>query len=300
MMLRLTKPKAAAPLACPKIALEGVDSMKRIYSLVLAGCSLLATSAFAADLAPPTHTTVPLVPVAPIFSWTGFYGGVNAGYADPTANFGVVPGGKWIGDPDLAGIVNAGTRSLGLRGFTGGVQAGYNYQVDKIVLGIEGDLNYLGLKNSYATPIFPGRFVGTYWASGSVGLDAFYTLRGRLGLAADHWLFFVTGGLAVTSEKFSQSINFLSPQEALPATGPAGGAHAGSASTTAASWTAGGGSEYALNQQWSVKGEYLYVNLKSMSFGSTYNSITMARYSMQHNLSLSGLNVFRVGLNYHF
>jgi outer membrane immunogenic protein len=278
--------------------------MTRIFSLVVAASSLLATSAFAADLAPRTYTKAPLVPVAPIFSWTGFYAGLNAGYADPTANFSVVPGGSWIGDPDYAGIVNAGTRSLGLRGFTGGVQAGYNYQVDKIVLGIEGDLNYLGLKNSYATPIFPGVAGGTYWASGSVGLDAFYTLRGRLGLAADHWLMFVTGGLAVTSEKFSQSINYINVAQNnnLPLTGPAGGANAGSTSSTAASWTVGGGAEYALNQQWSVKGEYLYVNLKSMSFGSVYgpNGFTAGTYSMQHNLSLSGLNIFRVGLNYHF
>jgi len=57
---------------------------------------------------------------------------------------------------------------------------------------------------------------------GTVGLDAFYTLRGRLCPAADHWLFFVTGGLAVTREKFSQSINFINQQQqiTLPITGP--------------------------------------------------------------------------------
>jgi outer membrane immunogenic protein len=272
------------------------------FALAAAILAISAAGASGADMAPRTYTKAPLVPVAPIFSWTGFYAGLNAGYADPTANFSVVPGGSWIGDPDYAGIVNAGTRSLGLRGFTGGVQAGYNYQVSNIVLGIEGDLNYLGLKNSYATPIFPGVTSGTYWASGSVGLDAFYTLRGRLGLAADHWLFFVTGGLAVTSEKFSQSINFINQNNTLPFTGPAGGANAGSASTTAASWTLGGGAEYAFNKQWSVKGEYLYVNLKSMSFGSVYgpNGFTAGTYLMQHNLSFSGLNIFRAGLNYHF
>jgi outer membrane immunogenic protein len=275
------------------------------FALAAAILAISAVGASAADMAPRTYTKAPLVPVAPIFSWTGFYGGLNAGYADPTANFGVVPGGSWIGDPDLPGVVAAATRNLGLRGFTGGVQAGYNYQINNIVLGIEGDLNYLGLKNSYATPVFPGVAGGTYWASGSVGLDAFYTLRGRLGVAADHWLFFVTGGLAVTSEKFSQSINFINVAPPLindlPLTGPAGGANAGSASTTAASWTVGGGVEYAVNKQWSVKGEYLYVNLKSMSFGSVYgpNAFTAGTYLMQHNMSFSGLNIFRVGLNYH-
>jgi outer membrane immunogenic protein len=278
----------------------------KTFALAASILAISAAGASAADMAPRTYTKAPVL-VAPIFNWTGFYGGLNAGYADPTAKFSVAPGGSWIGDPDLPGTVNAGTQSLGLRGFTGGGQAGYNYQVDKIVLGIEGDANYLGLKKSYVTPVFPGVFSGTYGASGSVGLDALYTLRGRLGFAADHWLFFVTGGLAVTSEKFSQSINFVNEVRPvdLPITGAAGGANAGSAGTTAASWTLGGGAEYALNKQWSVKGEYLYVNLNSMSFGSAYsNSGPFAAffpgtYTIQHNINFSGLNIFRVGLNYH-
>jgi outer membrane immunogenic protein len=277
------------------------------FALAASILAITSAGASAADIAPRTYTKAPVVPVAPIFSWTGFYGGLNAGYADPTANFSVVPGGSWIGDPDLPGIANAATRSLGLRGFTGGLQAGYNYQVDKIVLGIEGDANYLGLKNSYVTPVFPGVFSGTYGAGGSVGLDALYTLRGRLGFAADHWLFFVTGGLAVTSEKFSQNINFINQGafSFLPLTTAAGGANAGSTATTAASWTLGGGAEYALNNQWSVKGEYLYVNLNSMSFGSTYSNsgpfaaLIPGTYTIQHNINFSGLNIFRVGLNYH-
>jgi outer membrane immunogenic protein len=281
--------------------------------------AISAAGASAADMASQTYTKAPLL-VAPIFSWTGFYAGLNAGYADPTANFSVIPGGSWIGDPDQTNVVNAGTRGLGLRGFTGGLQAGYNYQVGRIVLGIEGDANYLGLKNSYSTPVLPGfaglvpvgtffgvpffgLAAGHYQASGSAGLDAFYTLRGRVGYTADHWLFFATGGLAVTSEKFSQNISFVNQVFlALPLTGPAGGANAGSASRTAASWTLGGGVEYALNQQWSVKGEYLYVNLDSMSFSSVYgpSAFSPGTYTIQHNLSLSGLNIFRAGLNYHF
>ena len=283
--------------------------MKKL-ALAVSMLALSAMSATAADMA-PRYTKAPVVPVEPGFSWTGFYVGVNAGYADPTAGFGVVPGGSWIGDPDVPftsatspGVVNAGTRNLPLRGFTGGGQIGYNWQVNSWVLGIEADANYLGLKNSYGTPTYNGVAGGTYSASGSVALDAFYTIRGRLGFAADHWLFFVTGGLAVTSEKFSQSINFINPTIiiTLPPTGFAGGANAGSASSTAASWTVGGGTEYALNKQWSIKGEYLYVKLPSMSFSSAYgpNGFTGGTWTMQHNLSLSGLNIFRAGLNYHF
>jgi len=268
--------------------------------------SALSFAALAADL--PNRKAPPIMPViAPIFSWTGFYAGLNAGYADPTAKFSVIPGGNWVGDPDVPffsatspGVVNAGTRNVGLHGFTGGLQAGYNYQINNIVLGVEADANFLGLKGSYATPIYNGVAGGTYWANGSARLDAFYTLRARLGIAADHWLFYATGGLAVTNEKFSQSINFINTPlfVTLPITDPLGGANAGSASTTAASWTLGGGVEYAFNNQWSAKAEYLYVNLKSMQFGSNY--VSSVNWTMQHRLNLSGLNIFRVGLNYHF
>ncbi len=280
-------------------------------SVLVALASALPFSAMAADL--PSRKAPPPAPVvvAPVFSWTGFYGGLNAGYADPTAKFTVIPGGSWVGDPDVPytsatspGVVNASARNRSLQGFTGGAQLGYNYQINNIVLGVEADANYLGLRGSYASPVFNSVANGTYWTRGNVSLDAFYTLRARLGLAADHWLFFVTGGLAVPSERFSQSVNFVNfaPVIALPPTGAAGGANAGSATSAAASWTLGGGIEYALNNQWSVKGEYLYVNLNSMRANSVYgpNGFTGGTWTMQHRLGLSGLNIFRVGVNYHF
>ena len=58
--------------------------MKRI---LIAGALALAAAApaFAADLpppaAPPPRAPVAYVPAAPVFNWTGFYVGLNAGYA---------------------------------------------------------------------------------------------------------------------------------------------------------------------------------------------------------------------------
>jgi outer membrane immunogenic protein len=259
-----------------------------------------AGAAFASDL--PTHKAPPPPPPPPVFSWTGFYVGINGGYADPTSSISVIPGGSWIGDVDVAGVTAAGTDSFGLQGFTGGAQAGYNYQIgNMLVVGVEGDANYLGLHNSYATPVFAGKVAGTYWANGATDVDSLFTLRARVGLPVDHWLFYVTGGLAVTGEKFSQSINYLNytTYVTLPATGAAGGANAGSVSSTVATWTLGGGVEYAFDNHWSVKGEYLYADLKSLGFSSSYTSpVSSEVYTMQHHDSLSGLNVFRIGLNY--
>jgi outer membrane immunogenic protein len=264
---------------------------------LLTSAAVLAFStcaAFASDL--PTHKAPPPPPPPPVFSWTGFYIGVNGGYADPTSS---------ISDPDKANVTAAGTNSFNLQGFTGGAQVGYNYQVNNmLVLGVEADANYLGLHGSYSVPKTNdfNNDGGQYWASGATDVDSLFTLRARVGLPVDHFLFYVTGGLAVTGEKFSQSINYMynakltSPT--LPVTGPSGGANAGSVSSTVATWTLGGGLEYAFDNHWSVKGEYLYADLKSLGFNSSYTSLTPLTYTMQHHDSLSGLNVFRLGLNY--
>lgn len=94
---------------------------------------------------------------APVYSWTGFYAGVNAGYGWGTSNVNSTL------DPASPSTTNrlaiASAESLGLtpKGFVGGVQAGYNYQMNNIVLGLEVDLESFHLSNSgggtFAYPI---------------------------------------------------------------------------------------------------------------------------------------------------
>jgi len=141
---------------------------------------------------------------------------------------------------------------------------------------------------------------GTYWANGSASLDSLFTLRARAGLAFDRLLVFATGGLAVTDEKFNQAICFESRSVGLPFTDGAVGCNAGSASTTAVTGVVGGGLEYAFDNHWSLKGEYLYVPLRSQSFGSSYTDLDSHTFTVQHHESLTALNVFRAGLNYRF
>ncbi|MGA2493537.1 MAG: outer membrane beta-barrel protein [Roseiarcus sp.] len=283
--------------------------MRRSLLLSFVALSAIASSAFAADLPtqkgpPPAPTTV----MAP-YSWAGFYVGVNGGYADPTAKLSVAPGGYWGGDVDWTansngpGVAALATRDIGLHGFIGGVTAGYNYQINNVVLGVEADADHLRLKGSYATTSYPGYYnTGEYWANGSASIDSLFTLRLRAGLAFDRLLVFATGGLAVTNEKFSQLIGFYNNgASTLPDTNGAYGYNAGSASTTAVTGVVGGGLEYAFDNHWSLKGEYLYVPLKSQSFTSNYSEYgTGNPYTVYHHESLSALNVFRAGLNYRF
>ena len=110
-------------------------------SRVLATASALAlmtAAGHAADL--PSRSTPPvMVPVAPVFTWTGFYVGLNAGIGWTNS------GSVWVDDPILGpAVISTSSKS----GFVGGAQAGYNWQSGAFVLGAEADIQYADLGNS--------------------------------------------------------------------------------------------------------------------------------------------------------
>jgi len=129
--------------------------MKRNLLAGLGLAALIAAPATAADLSYPAPVQQSYM-AAPVFTWTGFYLGANAGYGWGTAD--------WSPDTD---------------GFVGGIQGGYNWQgAGPLVIGVEADLQYSNLSSS----VFE--------------LDYFGTVRARLGVALDQFLIYGTGGLA--------------------------------------------------------------------------------------------------------
>lgn len=125
-----------------------------------------ASAVSAADL--PSRTAAPPAPVVaapPIFTWSGFYAGVNAGYG-------------WNTGDDV--IINGVRFSNNDGGFVGGGQLGYNYQIGSFVIGAEGDLQWADLGNN----------------AFSNNNDWFGTVRGRAGVAFDRALVYGTGGFA--------------------------------------------------------------------------------------------------------
>lgn len=126
----------------------------------------VAAPAFAADL---PRNRAPVFVAPPMFTWTGFYLGANAGAV-------------W-GDFTKSGRL-IDTKA----GFTGGVTAGYNHQISNIVLGVEGDYNYSGLQGRGAVLPGPG--------FAKAELTSFGTIRARLGVAFDRALIYGTGGYA--------------------------------------------------------------------------------------------------------
>src|SRR3712207_2520306 len=104
--------------------------MKKILlsSVALLG---LTAGAMAADL-PSRRAPAPVFSAVPVFTWTGFYVGVNAGVGfSNNDDDGIVFGADTIfGDSDDDAS------------FIGGAQAGYNYQIGSFVVGVEGDLQW--------------------------------------------------------------------------------------------------------------------------------------------------------------
>jgi opacity protein-like surface antigen len=260
------------------------------FAAFAAGAIAANGAASAADQPVKVYTKAPPPVAAAVYNWSGFYAGVNAGAAwgsyDPVTS--TVPGG-YLGGTTLPALVNgAGLQSISPKGFTGGEQIGYNWQFGKYVVGAEADWNYLhlnGAANSGAVgyPFNPGNF---FVVSSYAHSDWLVTARARAGYAANNWLFYATGGLAVTNIKsdllFGDSFGAL---------------QAASANTTKFGYAAGAGVEWGLSDKWSVKGEYLHVGFGRTAAAQTASTIPTQVFNQSEELNA---DIVRLGLNYRF
>ncbi len=228
---------------------------------LLAGAALVALTiaqpALAADA--PGYWGPPAAS-AP-FSWNGFYLGANGGYA-----WQISKPVELLTDnvtlPNNFGETTTASRGtigdiLG-RGLFAGGQLGYNWQYGPSVLvGIEADLQFSSFTGSVA-----GTFTnpsGTVPISGNANfnIDWFGTVRGRFGVTADGWLLYATGGLAYGRLGYNMF--------AIETGGSALFQSSLSASEAKIGYVAGGGIEYAFAPNLTMKGEYQYINLGSIS-----------------------------------
>jgi outer membrane immunogenic protein len=255
-----------------------------ISTLLLVAPISVASAADMALKAPPAP--------APVYSWTGWYVGVNLG-----GSFGKAADTSTFG----AGPTLLSSTSSRLDGVIGGGQIGYNWQASSNwLLGLEADIqgsSERGTATSNAgvagfcgvVALFPCTTAGTLVDQEK--LPWFGTVRGRIGvLASPTWLFYATGGLAYGEIKSSETLTV--------AGGPfAGGALANNFNTTRAGWTAGGGVEGVISGNWTAKLEYLY-----MDYGTINNTFAgVGPLFTPINLSTHVTdNVVRVGVNYHF
>ncbi len=218
--------------------------------------------AHAADLyrAPPPPPVSYVPPVVPTNTWTGFYAGINGGYAWGSGSDTITyfDGLNQFGRPQPQG------------GFGGG-QAGYNLQTGSFVFGVETDFQGAGLNNSVT-----GTTAGGTDFTSQQNIDWFGTVRGRLGLAFGNTLVYGTGGFAYGN------VN----QRAIY------GGDAFASNTTQTGYVAGGGIEYKFTPAWSLKAEYQYIDLGSEKLTDSLGNAT--------NPLDTNFQTARVGLNYRF
>jgi outer membrane immunogenic protein len=227
-------------------------------------------TAFAADLplAPPPP------PLPPPTNWSGFYLGANVGGA-----VGISQDSYSIpGNTPFASINNP------LAGAIGGGQIGYNWQFWRIVYGLESDIQGSSVRGSISTPCLPG-LCGVLPLSASYGQDLpwFGTVRGRAGFTLAGWLLYATGGYAYGRLDTNATATVGATTAALSMTDYLSG------------WTVGGGIELEFAPRWTVKAEYLYVDLGNANHSWVFPGVATVNDSAHVTQ-----NVIRAGLNFRF
>ena len=230
--------------------------MKKITLALAAATALIAAPAIAADLRPMASKAPPMAAYAPVPIWSGFYIGVHGGYGwgDAENYFPATVG--------LLGVLGGGSFGHDIDGGKFGGHAGFNWQWNQMVLGLEASGTWTDIKGSVFAP-FGAAFPDTY----TTEINSIFTITPRLGLAAGNALFYVKGGLAVGDV-----------ETRISTPGLVGGSATND--ETRVGWTFGGGIEYAVTPNWifGIEGNYYDFGSEDIStpaFGRTYeNDVT--------------------------
>ena len=215
----------------------------------------------------------------PASNWSGLYAGLNAGsgLARNAYTFGIIAPAPTTADQ----------LTLMPKGFLGGGQAGYNWQAANWVYGLEADIQGTNVRDGDNCMVTCSILLG---ASTKQSLPWFGTVRGRLGYSLGSTLYYGTAGLAYGEVK-NDTTAFAVGVPSFRSV----------SSHTQAGWTAGGGIESPLElfglfgKNWSVKSEYLYVDLGSYSgdnFAFAGRTFASSGKVQEH--------IVRSGINYHF
>jgi outer membrane immunogenic protein len=251
-------------------------------SWIFSGVALvaLAGAATAADL--PARVQAPLPP--PVWSWSGCYMGVNAGYGW---------GRNHVTDATETSAAGTVFRfadfDFNSNGALAGGQFGCNWQASAVVFGVETDIQWANVKGSVLFPNaifnFPSAIFNTEVSS---ELRYFGTVRGRIGYAfTPAAMLYVTGGFAYGEVQTSLSFPF-----AAGVVAPIANTFIDYSRRTHYGYAVGGGWEALVTPRLSVKAEYLYVDLGA---GTQQFVIAGDTYSWSERLKM---HTFKLGLNF--
>ena len=235
--------------------------MNRIWIAIGAVIYLATiTIAQAADLGgKPASIKDSYVDYAAPYNWSGLYGG------------GFVGGAHSIWTNDFFRNNNHGHAELSSDGFAGGFYLGHNWQLNRNwVYGIEADIGWTNA--SQHNEVFDNDHTDS-----EIGM--FGSLRGRIGYAVDRTLFFATAGVAWAN--IDQNIQ----------KGRNAGEQVVWEGQTATGYVVGGGIEYAFDNNWIGRAEYLY---------SDYGNVTLYNADGNRAEFKNDMSLLRVGLSHKF
>jgi outer membrane immunogenic protein len=237
--------------------------------LVSVSCGFLALPApgFAADF----------LETPAVYDWTGFHIGPNIGYAfggdDRVGLRESEDGGPFVSEGDVG--------TLELHGVFGGGQLGFNVQKGHFVFGAEGDFEISDVDDDLSAALEEGES-----ASAASDVNWFGTARGRAGWALDKVLLYGTGGIAFADIDYRVGLNEGLGESARLAN-----------DGTEVGYTLGGGVEYAVDDAWSVKLEYQYLNFgKDKISGGDPDEPGEVLLTVE----VPNLHSIRFGVNYRF
>lgn len=244
--------------------------------------------------APAPATTVAPVPSAPppasSYSWTGFYVGGNVGFGMGNGDTSFSP------LPTAAQFVNLAPQTLhpNPNGVQAGAQFGFNWQVHRFVLGAETDLSYADIDGTVRfTPIIQNNgtpFPGAGFVQARQDITWFGTARGRLGFAPiSRLLLYGTGGLAYGHVIYLAETNFR----------PVGTTdYLSSFNKNKTGFAAGAGVEVIAGRRWSVKAEYLHLDMGSEATVVNANPL-LPPFQVGYHFDTTA-QIVRGGINFRF
>jgi outer membrane immunogenic protein len=251
--------------------------MKQKIAIGVLATFLFSGAAIAADIPQPAPVYRAPV-VAPVYNWTGFYLGGNAGYGWARTSGDLTLGGGLFG---LVTVTSSGNENLS-GGIAGG-QIGGNLQTGGLVIGVEFDLQWSGQKKDNVFACGAGCAFNEQFKVNSFG-----TARGRVGAAINDVLPYVTAGVAWTSARYNVTSTLLGTTFNVI-----------DLSNTRLGWTVGGGVEAAIARtNWTGKLEYLYIQTDNFTANAPIPTLfgggtVIANTKVQDH-------VLRAGINYRF
>jgi len=283
-------------------------------SLIVAAVGLPASQAAAADLYEAVYKALPQQAPPP----TGFYAGIEfgGGWSSQAVNYS-------SNDPVAAALLNgtfgipgeqpwANGNRISQSGLVGGFEGGYNWQPNSHwLLGLEADFSFAGMSgrgSSTSTICASNETTLSQGTTAQQDTDWYGTVRGRAGwLATPNLLLFGTGGFACG--RAAGFVNYASqfplgvvatPGDIAVICSANATCLAGASSAIRTGWTAGGGAEWLLDEHWSAKIEYQFIDL-----GTEMVLVTALVAPPLIPASINAafrdqFNVVRLGLNYRF